>query len=172
MPRVSAENIREVLENGRYQYCPDTPMPRHEALIMALVDAAEHNHPKLVLELIAEDPAAAHSVEPLISALESHNLAISQLLLDHGAPLNARGRHSGETPLMAAAGAGFVDGVRLLLDLGADHTLLDGDGERNALGWAEMGGADHNFFGGMPDDVRAAYSEIIQILESLTGPAA
>ena len=58
MPRVSAENIRELLANGGYQPLPDSPMPRREAFVMALCDAAEHDHPELVRELIAEDPAA------------------------------------------------------------------------------------------------------------------
>ena len=172
MPRVSAENIRELLANGGYQPLPDSPMPRREAFVMALCDAAEHDHPELVRELIAEDPAAGESVEPLITALESHNNTISRLLLDHGAPINGRGGHSGETPLMAAAAAGYAVGVRMLLDCGADSSLLDGDDERDALGWAQMGGAEHNFVGGMPDDARAAYAMIIQMLQTHAGPAA
>lgn len=172
MPRVSADNIRELLANGGYQQWPDTPLPRREALVMALGDAAEHDHPALARELITEDPSAGESVEPLITALESHNITMSRLLLDHGAPLNGRGGHSGETPLMAAAAAGFAVGVRTLLDCGADPSIIDGDGERDALGWARMGGAEHNFIGGMPGDVRAAYAMIIQMLQTHAGPAA
>ena len=168
---ITASNIRRLLNDGGYQN-QNGPMPREDALAMALRDAAENDHLQLVEELLAESADLAACADPLITACESGHLRIIEYLIANGADINGRGSFSGETPLMASAGAGFVDGVRLLLRLGANTSLVDDDEELDALGWAKMGGAEHNFFDGMPDDARAAYATIIQMLESHAGPAA
>ena len=139
---------------------------------MAFRDAAENDHLPLVEELLQESADLIACADALIAACESRHFRIVEYLLANGADINGRGAFSGEIPLMASAGAGFVDGVKLLLRLGADVTLLDGDEELDALGWARMGGSEPNFFHGMPDDARAAFATIIQMLESHEGPAA
>lgn len=168
--RITAGNIRSLLDNGGYQDQAG-PLPRDSALQAALKDAAENDHLQLVQELLAERAELISCADPLIAACENAHLRIVEYLIAQGADINGRGSFSGETPLMAAAGAGFVDGVRLLLRLGADHTLVDADGEQDALGWAEMQGAEHNFFDGMPDDARTAYANVVQMIKSYVGPA-
>ncbi len=168
---VTASNIRRLLNAGGYRNS-NGPMPRGEALTMAFKDAAENDHLPLVEELLQENADLIACSDALVAACESRHLRIVEYLLANGADINGRGSFSGETPLMASAGAGFVDGVQLLLRLGADATLIDGDEELDALGWARMGGSEHNFFDGMPDDARAAFVTIVQMLESHKGPAA
>lgn len=69
-------------------------------------------------------------VMPLHSAAAARSVPIARLLLEHGAPVNARqGRGEfGSTPLMEAAFNGQVDMVEILLDHGADPRLRDDEG--------------------------------------------
>jgi uncharacterized protein len=73
-------------------------------------------------------------VMPLHSAAAARSVPIARLLLEHGAPVNARqGRGgSGFTPLMEAAFNGQVDMVQILLDHGADARLRDEEGRTAA----------------------------------------
>ena len=73
-------------------------------------------------------------VMPLHSAAAARSVPIARLLLEHGAPVNARqGRGgSGFTPLMEAAFNGQVDMVEILLDHGADPRLRDEEGRTAA----------------------------------------
>ena len=73
-------------------------------------------------------------VMPLHSAAAARSVPIARLLLEHGAPVNARqGRgDSGFTPLMEAAFNGQVDMVEVLLDHGADPRLRDEEGRTAA----------------------------------------
>ena len=50
------------------------------------------------------------------------------MLLDHGAPVNAR-QQGGWTPLFSAAARGDAELVRLFLEHGADHTLTQAEGK-------------------------------------------
>jgi ankyrin repeat protein len=61
-----------------------------------------------------------------------------RLLLDHGAPVNARAT-GGRTALHAAAAAGYLRILSLLLERGADPTLRDDEGH-TALSLARTGG--------------------------------
>jgi ankyrin repeat protein len=69
-------------------------------------------------------------VMPLHSAAAARSVPIARLLLEHGAPVNARqgGSGSGFTPLMEAAFNGQVDMVEILVDHGADRHLRDEEG--------------------------------------------
>ena len=62
------------------------------------------------------------------------------LLLDHGANLNARWPHwdAEVTPLHLAASQGHADVVRLLLAAGADPSIRDSKHDSDAIGWAEF----------------------------------
>jgi ankyrin repeat protein len=61
-----------------------------------------------------------------------------RLLLERGAPVNARGP-KGRTAMHYAASAGFLNVIVLLLDHGADVTLVDDAGE-TALNVAQRTG--------------------------------
>src|SRR5258705_4304225 len=73
-------------------------------------------------------------VMPLHSAAAARSVPIARLLLEHGAPVNARqgGGDSGFTPLMEAAFNGQVDMVEILVDHGADRHLRDEEGRTAA----------------------------------------
>jgi uncharacterized protein len=72
----------------------------------------------------------AMRVMPLHSAAAGRSVPIARLLLEQGAPVNARqGRGDfGFTPLMEAAFNGQADMVGILLDHGADPRLRDEEG--------------------------------------------
>jgi uncharacterized protein len=73
-------------------------------------------------------------VMPLHSAAAARSVPIARLLLEHGAPVNARqgGSGFGFTPLMEAAFNGQADMVEVLLDHGADRHLRDEEGRTAA----------------------------------------
>jgi uncharacterized protein len=73
-------------------------------------------------------------VMPLHSAAAARSVPIARLLLEHGAPVNARqgGGDSGFTPLMEAAFNGQVEMVDVLLEHGADRHLRDEEGRTAA----------------------------------------
>jgi ankyrin repeat protein len=70
-------------------------------------------------------------VMPLHSSVAAQNLAISQALLEHGAPVNAA-QQDGYTPLHEAAQNGQLEMIQLLLLYGADVTIRKADGETPA----------------------------------------
>jgi ankyrin repeat protein len=81
----------------------------------------------------AVDTVAANptQVMPLHSAASARNLEAVRLLLEHGAPVNAR-QQSGWVPIHAAAQNGDRPMVELLLKHGADRTLANDDGKTPA----------------------------------------
>jgi uncharacterized protein len=81
----------------------------------------------------AVDAVAANptQVMPLHSAASARNLEAVRLLLEHGAPVNAR-QQSGWVPIHAAAQNGDRLMVELLLKHGADPTLANADGKTPA----------------------------------------
>ena len=97
-----------------------------------LANAARAGDVANVRALIAHgaDPnevAGQNNWTPLLHAIHTHQTASVQALLDGGADVN---RPSGNklTPLMMAAGYGYTDIVRLLLQRGADPRIADLDG--------------------------------------------
>ena len=81
----------------------------------------------------AVDAVAANptQVMPLHSAASARNLEAVRLLLEHGAPVNAR-QQSGWVPIHAAAQNGDRPMVELLLKHGADPALTNADGKTPA----------------------------------------
>ena len=78
---------------------------------------------------------------PLHSAASARNLGAAHLLLEHGAPVNAR-QQGGWTPIHAAAQNGDRAMVDLMLKHGADPTLANDDGKTPAMVAREKGHAE------------------------------
>jgi ankyrin repeat protein len=74
----------------------------------------------------------ATKVMPLHSAASSRNLAAARILLQHGAPVNAR-QQAGWVPIHAAAQNGDADMLDLLLAHGADSEIANDAGKTPAM---------------------------------------
>ncbi len=112
-----------------------------------IIAVAARNGDRVLVERLlaaAADPhaIAANGTTALLAAAQGddHDAArtIGQSLVKRGARIDAQDRF-GHTPLMAAAHAGNLDLVRVLLGAGADPTRKDVDGQ-TALDWAASGG--------------------------------
>ncbi len=146
------------IEGGDYPI--RTPDDDDMALIRALLDRGAD--PNLRMSSSTETRTVfthqwlhEEGATPFLRAAMSGDLELMQLLLDHGADPSIATEH-GVTPLMVAAGIGWVEGVtrerspeqtleaiRLLLDLGADVNAQDHVDHRTALmGAAHKGRAD------------------------------
>ncbi|HKC00150.1 MAG TPA: ankyrin repeat domain-containing protein [Terriglobales bacterium] len=88
----------------------------------------------------AVDAVAANptKVMPLHSAASARNLGAARLLLEHGAPVNAR-QQAGWVPLHAAAQNGDRPMVELLLKHHADPKLANDAGKTSAMVAREKG---------------------------------
>jgi len=116
--------------------------------------ASFFNHDAVVRLLLARgarvDAASSNGmrVMPLHSAAAARSVLIARLLLERGAPVNARQGTSGLgfTPLMEAALNGQPEMVDLLLEHGADRNMRDDKGQ-TAGDYARQNGhaalADH-----------------------------
>ncbi len=99
---------------------------------------------RLLLESeAAVDTVAANptQVMPLHSAASARNLEAARLLLDQGAPVNAR-QQGGWVPIHAAAQNGDRPMVELLLQHHADPTIANDAGKTAAMVAREKGHAD------------------------------
>jgi ankyrin repeat protein len=74
---------------------------------------------------------------PLHLAAANGHAEIARLLLENGAPVNARGGWFNATPLHWAAQGGWVETAALLLEHGADPAVRDTEYEGTPLDWAE-----------------------------------
>ena len=90
------------------------------------------------VDAIAANPM---KVMPLHSAASARNLEAVRLLLEHGAPPNAR-QHGGWAPIHAAAQNGDRAMVELLLQHGADPKLANDEGKTPAMVAREKGHAE------------------------------
>src|SRR5918999_4862822 len=82
-------------------------------------------------EVTPRAPAETPRYPPLGTAAFVRSVPLSRLLLDAGADVNGQGE-GGFTALHAAAANGDEDLVQLLLERGADATLLTAQGKRPA----------------------------------------
>jgi uncharacterized protein len=90
---------------------------------------------RLLTEKGAKIDAVANNatqVMPLHSAASSRNLAAARLLVEYGAPVNAR-QQGGWVPIHAAAQNGDQEMVDLLLAHGADVDITNNDGKTPAM---------------------------------------
>jgi len=117
-------------------------MVRPHAQFSELCDAARDGDTAQIRQLAAKGadlnaPSGDNQWTPLLHAIHKHQTASVGALLDAGADANRTGQ-DGVTPLMMAAGYGYDDAVRLLLQRGAKP-----DG---ALDWALTGTTDIDRF--------------------------
>jgi len=110
----------------------------------ALHFACFFGQPEVALVLIENgakiDAVAANTmrVMPLHSAASARNLEAVRLLLEHGAPANAR-QQGGFVPIHAAAQNGDRPMVELLLQYGADAKAANDEGKTPAMVAKEKG---------------------------------
>ncbi len=125
-------------------------LARQEVLDEALSWAARNNQCRSMAELVqrgANVNANAFRGTPLLWACYSDKAEAAEWLLDHGADPDLRHDWGGEghgvnaVAMHLAAQHNAVNCVRLLLDRGADATIVDGAHDGTPLGWAEFGGA-------------------------------
>src|SRR6202047_1454873 len=111
----------------------------HFACFFGQPDAAR----LLIENRAAVDAVAANptQVMPLHSAASSRNLEAARLLLERGAPVNAR-QQAGWVPIHAAAQNGDRPMVELLLQHGADPKLVNDQGKTSAMVAREKGHAE------------------------------
>ena len=89
-------------------------------------------------DLVAANPM---QVMPLHSAASARNLEAARLLLEHGAPVNAR-QHGGWAPIHSAAQNGDRAMVELLLQHHADPNSANDQGKTPAMAAREKGHAE------------------------------
>lgn len=81
---------------------------------------------KMLIEAGADvNVAAKDGTSPLFISIVRECIACATLLLNEGADANQQRGTDNWSPLHVAASVGFVDGVKLLLEYGADRTLQD-----------------------------------------------
>jgi ankyrin repeat protein len=127
--------------NGRVAY-GDVP----------LIKAAEHKNDDILVYLIEQgadvNTPNAFGITPFIGYCGEGDLERAQLAAKHGGDMNSSfvsktNQHTGEknmSPLQAAAAAGRLEVVELLLSLGADPQAKDNWGGKTALEVAESNG--------------------------------
>ena len=116
---------------------------------LALMWAARFGQPAAIDLLIKSgaDPNTRLGVNDwpiLMHAIHKNQPHAVSALLNSGADVNVTGRN-GETPLMMAAGYGYTDIVRILLDHHADPRVSMSNGE-NVLDFATSGVTDIDRF--------------------------
>jgi uncharacterized protein len=121
--------LRELLDENRAQvnsWSPDGFTPLHLACFFGQEEAA-----KFLLDRGAEVTAIAQNpmrVQPLHSAAAGRRLPIVRVLLERGAPVNAR-QHLGWTALHEAANQGNREMAECLLRHGADPAAGNDEGK-------------------------------------------
>ena len=106
---------------------------------------------------LARDPGlparltGAQQARAMIQAAESGNTPAVALMLDLGFPLQARGAEDGGTALHAAAYAGSLSTVQLLIGRGADIEARDTTWDSTPLVWAIIGSGERPTSNHHPD---------------------
>lgn len=128
---------------------------RSRSNAIALVDACETGNFAAAVRLLENGVPASASYRgvqipdigrsmvvvnrPILAAAESGRVDILELLLDHGANIDATNAY-GQTPLMIASRSSRFDAARLLIERGADVNAKDDRGVA-PLHWAVMSGS-------------------------------
>ena len=119
---------------------------RQEVLDEAVSWASRNNQCESMAALVdigANVNASAFRGTPLLWACYSDKVEAAEWLLDHGAEADLRHDWGGDghgvsaVAMHLAAQHGAVGCLKLLLDRGADHTVVDGAHGGTPLGWAE-----------------------------------
>ena len=150
------ENLTEDATGGLDFYAPiffptwQRTLAKQEVLDEALSWAARNNQCESMAGLVqrgANVNANPFRGTPLLWACYSDKVEAAEWLLDHGADPDLRHNWGGEghgvnaVAMHLAAQHNAVNCVKLLLDRGADATIVDGAHDGTPLGWAEFGGA-------------------------------
>ncbi|MXY51573.1 MAG: ankyrin repeat domain-containing protein [Gammaproteobacteria bacterium] len=150
------ENLTEDATLGLDFYAPiffptwQRSLAKQEVLDEALSWAARNNQCESMAGLVqrgANVNANPFRGTPLLWACYSDKVEAAEWLLDHGANPDLRHDWGGEghgvnaVAMHLAAQHNAVNCVKLLLDRGADATIVDGAHDGTPLGWAEFGGA-------------------------------
>ncbi|MYB37440.1 MAG: ankyrin repeat domain-containing protein [Gammaproteobacteria bacterium] len=150
------ENLTEDANLGLDFYAPiffptwQRSLAKQEVLDEALSWAARNNQCESMAGLVqrgANVNANPFRGTPLLWACYSDKVEAAEWLLDHGANPDLRHDWGGEghgvnaVAMHLAAQHNAVNCVKLLLDRGADATIVDGAHDGTPLGWAEFGGA-------------------------------
>jgi hypothetical protein len=124
-----------VNRNGHY-----TDKIRQMSLNIGLYEAIGFGNIERAQELlnskaqIGETTGALYYPEtPLIRAIESNNMSMCKLLLEHRADIDERTTLSGHTPLMHAAMTGRKKACEFLLEMGADMLARDNSNNDTVL---------------------------------------
>jgi ankyrin repeat protein len=132
------ERLKECLRDAAAinAYSKDGFTALHFSCFFGQPDAAR----QLLESGAAADAVAANPMQvmPLHSAAAARNLEAARLLLEHGAPVNAR-QQGGWAPIHAAAQNGDRPMVELLLNHHADPELANDDGKTPAMVAREKG---------------------------------
>lgn len=125
--------IRILLAQGADVHGDPSYIPLREAILWGSSHAA-----KLLLEAGASPDAESEDGEPLVftAAREYGSTEILQMLLQYGTDVNASNKNN-KTPVMVAAGSGFLEKVKMLVEGGAKLNLVDNVGH-TVFGYACM----------------------------------
>jgi len=129
-PPAEVAEARRLLDAGANVDCID---PGSRYGLTPLINAARCNYSKMVALFIERgadvDLRSGDGLEtPLITAMEGDgNSKIVDLLLKHGADVNAKGNYQ-KTALHWTAGSGFLDAAKLLIKAGANVNAVDVNG--------------------------------------------
>ena len=153
---VAGEGLTPAASAGLDFYAPvffpmwERTFSRQEILDEALSWAARNDQCESMAALVdlgADVNASAFRGTPLLWACYSDKVAAAAWLLDHGADPDLRHDWGGEghgvaaVAMHLAAQHNCVGCVNLLLDRGADPTIVDGAYGGTPAGWAEYSGA-------------------------------
>ena len=149
---VNGDELTPAASTGLDFYAPvffptwNRTKSRQEVLDEALSWASRNNQCESMAALVdigADVNANAFRGTPLLWACYSDKVEAAEWLLDHGAEADLRHDWGGDghgvsaVAMHLAAQHGAVACLKLLLDRGADHTIVDGAHGGTPLGWAE-----------------------------------
>ncbi len=144
---------------------------RQEELRFICELGIEEGYPELLDELLGLGLAIAGRNGLLHAACASRDLKTTKRLIELGADVNGLGQYA-MTPLMDAADAGFLAGVELLLEHGADPNIASPerqppDNKAIAFAIESFKEWERENRGYVPADVRSEYEAVIDLLNRL-----